>query len=326
VRKLGRTPWAALWGTAVTIAAMVPGRPLSLYRVVVLAAMLATLIVAAIVYAARRARRGEEPLGAVLVRRRQRARARLRSAAQLHAEAPVAAGFAALFSFPAVILALVATPSQARAVYLPPVADARWQLWCIAIALVAGVVAVDCWLGLGTCARAVATDGFSAGLIGLTVTLAAMPPLMIFWSVESRPAWLGLIAVQFCWPFAGVFWGHAVTARRKRPLSPPAPGRASASWLGGYGIDAHLDVVLISPGARKIAVIKVVRILTGMGLREAKDLVDNAPGLVMSRATDGQAGRAKELLERAGATVIAITSATAAADGTRTAEADRYSS
>lgn len=252
----------------------------------------------------RKARRGGEPVRNVLLQRRQRARARLDSAGKLHAEAPLAAGYAALASFPAVLLALVATRSSgAKGVYLPPAEDARWQLWCIAIAVVGAVVALDYWLGLGTCVRALATDGFTAATVGATTALAVTSPLMIFWQAGSRPAWLGVMAAQFSWPFAGVILDAAVSGRRKRRLSPLTPLRSAGSWLAGYGIGANRDLVLVSPGSRKILVIKAVRTLTGMRLKEAEDLVDNVPGLVMHQVTSERADKAKELLEILGATV-----------------------
>ena len=65
----------------------------------------------------------------------------------------------------------------------------------------------------------------------------------------------------------------------------------------------EFDVVLISPGEKKINVIKVVRELTGLGLREAKDLVDNAPNPVKEGASKEEAEAVKAKLEDAGATV-----------------------
>jgi large subunit ribosomal protein L7/L12 len=69
------------------------------------------------------------------------------------------------------------------------------------------------------------------------------------------------------------------------------------------GIDGDRDLMLVSPGNRRIPVIKEVRALTGLGLKEAKDLVDSAPTLVMRHVTSERADAAKELLERLGASV-----------------------
>ncbi|MGM0928631.1 MAG: 50S ribosomal protein L7/L12 [Actinomycetota bacterium] len=65
----------------------------------------------------------------------------------------------------------------------------------------------------------------------------------------------------------------------------------------------EFDVVLEAAGDKKIAVIKEVRALTSLGLKEAKDLVDSAPKAVLEGATKEAAEKAKEVLEAAGATV-----------------------
>ena len=67
---------------------------------------------------------------------------------------------------------------------------------------------------------------------------------------------------------------------------------------------SEFDVILESAGDKKIGVIKVVReIVSGLGLKEAKDLVDSAPKAVLEGATKEAADKAKEALEGAGATV-----------------------
>jgi large subunit ribosomal protein L7/L12 len=65
----------------------------------------------------------------------------------------------------------------------------------------------------------------------------------------------------------------------------------------------EFDVVLIAAGDKKIQVIKEVRSLTSLGLKEAKDLVDNAPKPVIEKASKEDAEKAKSQLEEAGATV-----------------------
>jgi large subunit ribosomal protein L7/L12 len=65
----------------------------------------------------------------------------------------------------------------------------------------------------------------------------------------------------------------------------------------------EFDVVLEAAGEKKIQVIKEVRSLTSLGLKEAKDLVDSAPKAVLEGATKEAADKAKEALEGAGATV-----------------------
>src|ERR671931_2952270 len=84
-----------------------------------------------------------------------------------------------------------------------------------------------------------------------------------------------------------------------------APGAAPAA--GGDGAAAEektaFDVVLQGAGDKKIQVIKVVRAITGLGLKEAKDLVDNAPNAVKEGVAREEADSIKSQLEEAGATV-----------------------
>ena len=85
---------------------------------------------------------------------------------------------------------------------------------------------------------------------------------------------------------------------------------AAAPAAGGAGAEApaeeekdEFDVILESIGDKKIQVIKEVRALTSLGLKEAKDLVESAPKPVLEKATKEDADKAKEALEGAGATV-----------------------
>jgi ribosomal protein L7/L12 len=129
---------------------------------------------------------------------------------------------------------------------------------------------------------------------------------MIFHHVESRGAWLCLAVLQFGWPFAGLITGAVVSERRKRRLfrSTETTLDRSAGWSGGPGVDDHYDLILQWPGDRKIQVIAEIRRITRMGLKEAKDLVDHAPGLVLHQVSIDRADRARAQLERQGATVI----------------------
>jgi len=88
----------------------------------------------------------------------------------------------------------------------------------------------------------------------------------------------------------------------------PVAVAAAAPVAGGDGAAAEeekdsFDVVLTATGDKKIQVIKVVRAITGLGLKEAKDLVDGAPGAVKEGATKEEADSIKSQLEEAGATV-----------------------
>jgi large subunit ribosomal protein L7/L12 len=84
-----------------------------------------------------------------------------------------------------------------------------------------------------------------------------------------------------------------------------APGAAGAAGDGGGGEEEkdEFDVVLTAAGDKKIQVIKEVRSLTNLGLKEAKDLVDGAPKPVLEKVTKEEAEKAKEAIEGAGGTV-----------------------
>ena len=84
-----------------------------------------------------------------------------------------------------------------------------------------------------------------------------------------------------------------------------APGAAGAAG-GGDAAEAEKDefeVVLEAAGDKKINVIKEVRALTSLGLKEAKDLVESAPKAILEKVDKAAADKAKEALEGAGATV-----------------------
>jgi large subunit ribosomal protein L7/L12 len=82
----------------------------------------------------------------------------------------------------------------------------------------------------------------------------------------------------------------------------PAPG-ATAAGEAEAEEQAEFDVVLAAAGDKKIQVIKEVRSLTSLGLKEAKDLVDAAPKPVLEKVSKEDAEKAKAQLEAAGATV-----------------------
>ena len=89
----------------------------------------------------------------------------------------------------------------------------------------------------------------------------------------------------------------------------PVAVAAGAAVAGGDGAAAveeektSFDVVLTEAGGQKIQVIKVVRAITGLGLKEAKDLVDSAPNPVKEGVNQEEADQLKGQLEEAGATV-----------------------
>ncbi|MBW4094131.1 MAG: 50S ribosomal protein L7/L12 [Acidobacteria bacterium] len=100
---------------------------------------------------------------------------------------------------------------------------------------------------------------------------------------------------EFVKKFEEVF---EVTAAAVAVAGPAGGGDAAAEEE-----KTEFDVVLEAAGDKKIAVIKEVRALTSLGLKEAKDVVDSAPKAVLEGVTKEAADKAKEALEAAGATV-----------------------
>lgn len=100
------------------------------------------------------------------------------------------------------------------------------------------------------------------------------------------------------------------TLEKEFGISAAMPVMAAAPAAGGGAAAApaaeeqtEFNVTLKAVGANKIAVIKVVRELTALGLKESKDLVEGAPKLVKEKITKDEAAAAKAKLEEAGATV-----------------------
>jgi large subunit ribosomal protein L7/L12 len=95
-------------------------------------------------------------------------------------------------------------------------------------------------------------------------------------------------------------WG--VSAAAAVAVAAPAAGGAAA---GGPAAEekTEFDVMLMAAGEKKIQVIKVVRELTGLGLKEAKDLVDGAPKAVKEKVAKAESADMKKKLEEVGATV-----------------------
>ena len=97
-------------------------------------------------------------------------------------------------------------------------------------------------------------------------------------------------------------WGVSAAA----PMAVAAgPGAAGAPAVGAAATEekTEFDVILTAAGEKKIQVIKVVRELTGLGLKEAKDLVDGAPKAVKEKVTKAEAEEMKKKLEEQGASV-----------------------
>src|SRR5699024_9764852 len=94
-----------------------------------------------------------------------------------------------------------------------------------------------------------------------------------------------------------------VTAAAPVAVAGAAPAAAGGGEAAAAEEQDEFDVVLESVGDKKIQVIKEVRALTSLGLKEAKDLVDGAPKPVLEKVDKDAAAKAKEALEGAGATV-----------------------
>src|SRR6185503_19254002 len=94
-------------------------------------------------------------------------------------------------------------------------------------------------------------------------------------------------------------WGVTAAA----PVAVAAPGAVAADGGAAAEEKTSFDVVLTGAGQQKIQVIKVVRAVTGLGLKEAKDLVDGAPQPVKEGVNQEEADSIKAQLEEAGAAV-----------------------
>ena len=94
-------------------------------------------------------------------------------------------------------------------------------------------------------------------------------------------------------------WGVSAAA----PVAVAAAGAAGGDAGEAAAEKTEFDVVLASFGDNKVAVIKAVRTITGLGLKEAKDAVEGAPSTIKESASNDEAEEFKKQLEEAGATV-----------------------
>jgi large subunit ribosomal protein L7/L12 len=117
--------------------------------------------------------------------------------------------------------------------------------------------------------------------------------------LEAISNWTVLELSEFVKAFEDKFGvtAAAPVAVAAGPAAPGGPAEAAVEEKDEF------DVVLAAAGDKKIQVIKEVRSLTSLGLKEAKDLVDSAPKPVLEKVTKEQADEAKTKLEGAGATV-----------------------
>jgi len=94
-------------------------------------------------------------------------------------------------------------------------------------------------------------------------------------------------------------WGVSAAA----PVAVAAAGGAAGGEVAAAEEQTEFDVVMTSFGSNKVSVIKVVRAITGLGLKEAKDLVEGAPAPVKEGVSKDEAEDVKKQLEEAGASV-----------------------
>ncbi|MGH9196162.1 MAG: 50S ribosomal protein L7/L12 [Acidimicrobiia bacterium] len=119
--------------------------------------------------------------------------------------------------------------------------------------------------------------------------------------LEAIAGWTVLELSEFVKSFEEKF---GVSAAAPVAIAGPAAGGAGGGDGAGVAEEKdEFDVVLNSAGEKKIQVIKEVRALTSLGLKEAKDLVDSAPKPVLEKVNKEQAEEAKAKLEAAGAAV-----------------------
>ncbi len=118
--------------------------------------------------------------------------------------------------------------------------------------------------------------------------------------LEEIESWTVLDLVEFN-KRAEERWGVSAAAL----VAVAAAGTAAAPTDGGAAVEEKtaFDVVLQGAGDKKIQVIKVVRAITGLGLKEAKDLVDSAPKAIREGVAQDEADSIKAQLEEAGAAV-----------------------
>ena len=116
--------------------------------------------------------------------------------------------------------------------------------------------------------------------------------------LEDMKSWTLLQFNEFIKAFEAEFQVSAAAA----VVAAPAAG-AGAAAAGAREAPATVDVVLASAGDKKIAVIKVVREITGLGLKEAKELVDGAPKAIKEGVTPEEAEAVKAKFAESGATI-----------------------
>jgi large subunit ribosomal protein L7/L12 len=173
--------------------------------------------------------------------------------------------------------------------------------------LIAGYLSSTVAPAPSSCAFAFSASSFEA----FSRTGLGAPSTRSLASFRPRPATIARTSLMtwiFLSPAASRMTSNSsFSSAASAPAAPP-PAAGAATGGGGDAAPAEeekdeFDVVLTAAGDKKIQVIKEVRALTNLGLKEAKDLVDSAPKPVLEKASKEDAEKAKAQLEEAGATV-----------------------
>lgn len=131
-------------------------------------------------------------------------------------------------------------------------------------------------------------------------TTKAVAPPKEFEKLVSELDKLSALELSKFVKFLEEYWGVSAAAPAVAVAAAPAAGEAAAEAAAEK---SEYDVVLKDAGAQKVAVIKAVKDITGLGLGEAKAIVDSAPKPVLEKAKKEDAEAAQKTLEAAGATV-----------------------
>jgi len=127
-----------------------------------------------------------------------------------------------------------------------------------------------------------------------------MPKVSVDDILESIDTWTVLDLNRLV---KGLQEKYGITSAAVAPAAVAAGGGAVSAAPAAEEEKTEFDVILTAAGEKKIQVIKVVRELTGLGLKEAKDLVDGAPKPVKEKVSKTEAAEVKKKLEEVGATV-----------------------
>ena len=157
------------------------------------------------------------------------------------------------------------------------------------------------------CSSSLALTAAASSFETPALTVCGAPSTRSFASLRPRPvsSRTTLMTWIFFAPASLSVTVNSVCSSAAGAAAPPAPPAAGAGAGAAAAVEEQTEfaITLKEAGAKKIQVIKVVRELTGLGLKEAKDLVDSAPSVVKSGVTKEEAATMKAKLEEQGASV-----------------------